>query len=271
MDYENDRPVFGKGFIYILSNPSMPSIYKVGLTRNSVQQRMQELNTTGVPRPFELVKKYEVHETKLLEIEQLAHSKLTSKNIHHGKEFFEGRIELIYEAVEDAIYEVTGNPSVDLVGQARERGEAVARAFEEQQRKKLLEQQELETERHTWLKKENDAIVEKRSRHAENAKSRITKEINQNTLLKNNFKLLFIILTLVVDVIVIANAKNQVLGNFIMSTFVTLGVGCSAWYVFFSHGWHEMPSDKWFEAEAARLYPFKAYSDAVTAIPSRQR
>ena len=36
----------------------MPNIFKVGLTTNSVKQRIQELNSTGVPTTFELVKNF---------------------------------------------------------------------------------------------------------------------------------------------------------------------------------------------------------------------
>ena len=56
------NPKTDKGFIYILSNASMPNIFKVGLTTNSVKQRIQELNSTGVPTTFELVKKYEIQD-----------------------------------------------------------------------------------------------------------------------------------------------------------------------------------------------------------------
>lgn len=90
MSDSDKNPAAGNGFIYILSNPSMPGIYKVGLTTNSVRQRIQELNSTGVPKSFKLVKKYEVREGKLLSVERLAHRKLRTKELHHGKEFFEG-------------------------------------------------------------------------------------------------------------------------------------------------------------------------------------
>ena len=92
MSDQNKNPSSGKGFIYILSNPSMTNLYKVGLTTNSVRQRIQELNSTGVPRSFRLEKKYEIGEDKLLSVERLTHKKLTAKGLHHGKEFFHGRL-----------------------------------------------------------------------------------------------------------------------------------------------------------------------------------
>jgi hypothetical protein len=90
---EAKEPKAGYGFIYILSNPAMQNLYKVGLTTNSVAQRSKELSSsTGVPKPFVPEKIFEVDASKLLDIEQLAHRKLKSKNRHFWKEFFEGQL-----------------------------------------------------------------------------------------------------------------------------------------------------------------------------------
>jgi hypothetical protein len=140
MSYKK-QPSPGKGFIYILSNPSMVNVYKVGLTTSSVKQRIQELSTTGVPRPFQAERVFEIPETKLRAVEQLAHKKLKNKDLHHGKEFFEGSLHDCVTAVEDAIYEITKSGSVDLVGQARERADAELRRREEEQRLGELEKQ----------------------------------------------------------------------------------------------------------------------------------
>lgn len=45
-----------KGLVYLLTNPAMPGIVKIGLTtRGDMGQRLQELFTTGVPVPFDCV------------------------------------------------------------------------------------------------------------------------------------------------------------------------------------------------------------------------
>lgn len=41
-----------KGWVYILSNPSMPGLVKIGRTTRTVEQRMEELYQTGVPQRF---------------------------------------------------------------------------------------------------------------------------------------------------------------------------------------------------------------------------
>ena len=41
------------GYLYILSNPQMPGLLKIGLTARTVAARVAELNSaTGVPMPF---------------------------------------------------------------------------------------------------------------------------------------------------------------------------------------------------------------------------
>jgi hypothetical protein len=134
-------PKTNKGFIYILSNASMPNIFKVGLTTNSVKQRIQELNSTGVPTAFELVKKYEIQESYLQIVERLAHKKLKSKEQHHGKEFFNGPLKSIEAAVEDAIFEKTGEVAIELVGSAIKR-----KKDEEEFKQKVKERQYLENQ-----------------------------------------------------------------------------------------------------------------------------
>ena len=42
------------GIVYVLTNPAMPGIVKIGKTsRGSIDARLNELYSTGVPVPFE--------------------------------------------------------------------------------------------------------------------------------------------------------------------------------------------------------------------------
>ena len=43
-----------EGYIYCLSNPSMPGIVKVGMTERTPEDRAKELFSTGVPLPFKI-------------------------------------------------------------------------------------------------------------------------------------------------------------------------------------------------------------------------
>jgi hypothetical protein len=139
----SSEPKIGYGFIYILSNPSMPNVYKVGLTTSSVKKRIQELTSTGVPKPFTAEKIFEVPENSLRQIEQLAHKKLKNKDLHHGKEFFEGKIDDCINAVQDAIYEITKSNSPELIGLAKERARDDEIRKEQLKRQKIWEQDQL--------------------------------------------------------------------------------------------------------------------------------
>lgn len=73
-----------KGFVYILTNKSMPNTVKVGKTTKVPTSRAQELASTGVPTPF--VVEYYAFFDDMDSAERIAHQKLS--NNHHGKEFF---------------------------------------------------------------------------------------------------------------------------------------------------------------------------------------
>lgn len=157
------EPSSGYGFIYILSNPSMPSVYKVGMTTNSVRQRIQKLGTTGVPRPFEAEKVFEIPEPKLRAVERLAHKKLKKKDLHHGKEFFEGSLQDCVMAVEDAIYEITKSEAIELIGQAKQR--AAADQLKRAEEHKL---REIQMQRESAFKKKVDEVNSDIDRRREN-------------------------------------------------------------------------------------------------------
>lgn len=120
MSFEK-QPDKDHGFIYILSNASMPGVYKVGLTTNSVRQRAQELASTGVPSEFRAEKIFQIDQKYLRQVEYLSHKKLKELNHHEGKEFFRAPIHTVFEVVEDTIFEITQRREPDLVGLAARR------------------------------------------------------------------------------------------------------------------------------------------------------
>lgn len=77
-------------YVYILTNPRMTGLIKIGKTTKSPQQRMKELHSTGVPEPFELECAFIVDNCAARE-----------KNVHRilnkyrlsGREFFEIGVE----------------------------------------------------------------------------------------------------------------------------------------------------------------------------------
>lgn len=74
------------GFVYILSNPAIPGLVKIGHTKGSLQSRVNQLSAaTGVPKPF-VVEGYFFAE-KPKEDELMIHHSLASRR-HKGREFF---------------------------------------------------------------------------------------------------------------------------------------------------------------------------------------
>ena len=99
-------PDDGMGFIYILSNPAFPNLYKVGLTSQNIKDRIKDLNSTGVPDKFKIEHLFEVPKRYLVDIESSSHRKLKKKKLHHNKEFFKDLSEC-KSIVLDTIYEIT--------------------------------------------------------------------------------------------------------------------------------------------------------------------
>lgn len=77
-----------EGIVYILSNPSMPNLVKIGMTtRSEVGARMSELYTTGVPVPFECSFAGKVANVK--KVERAFHKAFGPYRINPNREFFE--------------------------------------------------------------------------------------------------------------------------------------------------------------------------------------
>ena len=79
------------GYVYILTNPSFKDdIVKIGLTSGTVEKRMKELQTTGVPTPFE--KYASIKTTKFREVERFIHHSLSLLSegcrVNDNREFF---------------------------------------------------------------------------------------------------------------------------------------------------------------------------------------
>lgn len=73
-------------YIYILTNPSMPNLIKVGKTKKHPLQRIKELNSTGVPKPFKLQMSLIVEDCSAAE--RQAHEILAKYRVNKRREFF---------------------------------------------------------------------------------------------------------------------------------------------------------------------------------------
>jgi hypothetical protein len=77
-----------EGIIYLLSNPAMPGIIKIGRTTiEDVKIRMRDLYTTGVPLPFEC--EYAAKVKSIDEVEKALHTAFSPDRLNPKREFFE--------------------------------------------------------------------------------------------------------------------------------------------------------------------------------------
>jgi hypothetical protein len=72
--------------VYILTNAAMPGIVKIGLTDGPVETRMRQLDTTGVPLPFEAFLAVEVQDA--IGWERALHEAFGDHRVRAAREFF---------------------------------------------------------------------------------------------------------------------------------------------------------------------------------------
>lgn len=74
-----------KGYVYILTNESMPGLIKVGFTCRSIEDRVKELDGTNLPTPFQIEAYFSSSLPQL--DENLCHESIDQHRIK-SKEFF---------------------------------------------------------------------------------------------------------------------------------------------------------------------------------------
>ena len=100
--------------VYVLSNPAMPGMVKIGMTdRDDVQRRMSELYSTGVPLPFECSIALQVEGRKAVDIENALHIAFEPYRVNPSREFFN-----IESEQAEALLRVI--PGIDVTPQIRE-------------------------------------------------------------------------------------------------------------------------------------------------------
>lgn len=82
------------GIVYLLTNPVMPGLVKIGMTtRDDIDERMKELYTTGVPVPFECQFACQVKKTDCAKIEKALHTAFAPQRVNANREFFRIQVE----------------------------------------------------------------------------------------------------------------------------------------------------------------------------------
>lgn len=77
------------GIVYVLTNPYMPGIVKIGMTeRSEMDARLRELYSTGVPCPFECKFACRVKKSECGRIEKALHNAFAPQRVNANREFF---------------------------------------------------------------------------------------------------------------------------------------------------------------------------------------
>lgn len=74
------------GNVYVLTNPAMPGLVKIGRTDRCVETRMKELNVTGLPFPYECASAWEFKDAAA--VERALHRAFEDKRCGMSREFF---------------------------------------------------------------------------------------------------------------------------------------------------------------------------------------
>ena len=87
-------------WVYVLSNPSQPGLFKIGYTSNTPEERARQLsNATGVALPYEVEYAYSCWNG--LELEKDIHERLSEYRLSNQREFFQVDLEEAKEVINE--------------------------------------------------------------------------------------------------------------------------------------------------------------------------
>jgi hypothetical protein len=83
---QNGEKVTAKGSVYVLTNPALSDVVKIGYTARSAEVRARELSGTGVPGKWQVA--HEISTGSPKQVEKTVHQKLSRQKVQDGGEFF---------------------------------------------------------------------------------------------------------------------------------------------------------------------------------------
>ena len=94
-----------KGYVYVMSNPCMPGVLKIGKTTREPESRAGELYQTGVPAPFKV--EHSAFSPDCSELERTVHSALADRRVNVAREFFCVTVDDAVRTLDSAHREIT--------------------------------------------------------------------------------------------------------------------------------------------------------------------
>lgn len=87
-------------WVYILSNPTTPGLYKIGYTKNTPDERAKQIsNATGVALPYKVEWAFNCYDG--FGLEQEVHHKLDANRVNGNREFFQISLEEAKDTVQE--------------------------------------------------------------------------------------------------------------------------------------------------------------------------
>ena len=112
--------------VYLLTNPAMPNLVKIGHTGGTIEDRMRELSrATGVPVAFECFMAIEIPAEHIASLEKALHQAFGDNRINSRREFFEispDRPAAILRAFQAIFNSRSVTPTEDVVESPEEQG-----------------------------------------------------------------------------------------------------------------------------------------------------
>lgn len=102
-----------KGYVYVLTNPAMPGLVKIGKTVRSVEGRASELYQTGVPVPFEVYASVLTPDCDALE--RAMHESFAAFRVSNGREFFQVEPNVAFRRLDDLHLEMVNEWLADFI------------------------------------------------------------------------------------------------------------------------------------------------------------
>jgi hypothetical protein len=98
-------PGTDRGYVYILTNPSLPGLVKIGKTHRSPEERARELSDlSGVPTPFVVAFSIMVSNCGLAET--MAHQRLSAHRVADNREFFSVTVQEAVKVLKAIVREI---------------------------------------------------------------------------------------------------------------------------------------------------------------------
>ncbi len=91
---ENIGPV---GYVYVISNPLFPDLVKIGFTDKTPEQRIDQLDSTGLPESY--IEHYRIRTINARELEKRLHMHFDSFRYKKDKEFFKLHPHEVYQVL----------------------------------------------------------------------------------------------------------------------------------------------------------------------------